>query len=232
MKTTTIVLGVLGLLASGQSLAEELVDPGMNSIGPNGQLGNTPNPPWVLAASRGANLAFDDAASSEAFADVDGGGWGLFFKAWMGNPPWDPTAGSVNAHIYQDVPGKPGVKYTLTGWWGAEYNYSGFVTPGANAIFALDFLNGGGGLISSAQLDLEAAGLGGPNAGLNYEQFMVTATAPVGTVTVRARGSMLDGVFNVDPGQALVTDAWSLVPEPGTALLGSLALLGLVLRRR
>jgi hypothetical protein len=237
MKKTMIVSVVLGLLACGQSFAEELTDPDMNSIGPNGQLGDTPNPPWVVAASRGGVGGYNDGASSEPWADRDGGAgeYGLFFKAFTGNPPWDPAAGDVDVDVYQDVPGTPGMKYILTGWWGAEDNWSGFATAGANAIFALDFLNGGGGLIGSAQLDLEAAGLGDPSApGLNYEQFMVMAVAPAGTATVRARGSMLDGVFYQDPGQALVTDEWSLlcVPEPTSAMLGGLALLGFLVRRR
>jgi hypothetical protein len=234
---------VLGLLVAGQSFgAQLLVDPGMNSIGANGQLGSTPNAPWVFTASRGANPGFDDGASSEPWADVDGGGYGLFFKAFVGNPPWDPTAGSVDAHIYQDVAGTPGKTYTLTGWWGAEDNYSGLHTFGDNVIFAIDFYAAGGVLIGSAQLDVEAAGLGDPgNPGLNYELFQVMAVAPLGTEIVRARGSMLDGVFFQDPGQALVTDLWSLtdgsrgVPEPGTAVTGglaALALLGLSLRRR
>lgn len=230
----TIGLVVLGLLACGQSFATQLlIDPGMNAVGSNGQLGNTPNAPWQLDAARGANNAFDDAAASETWADHDGGGFGLFFKAFVGNPPWDPTAGSVDANIYQDVAGTPGLKYTLTGWWGAEPNWSGFVTPGPNALFALDFYSGIG-LISSAVLDLEAAGLGGPAGSLNYKQFSISAIAPPGTQTVRARGSMLSGVFNMDPGQALVTDEWGLtaVPEPSTALLGGLALLGMIARRR
>jgi hypothetical protein len=227
-------LMVLGLLACGANFASaQLVDGGMNSVGPNGQLGNTPNAPWVVAATRGATNPFDDGAASEGFADHDGGGFGLFFKAFVGNPPWDPTAGSVDANIYQDVAGTAGKTYTLTGWWGAEANYSGLNTPGANTIFALDFYNGAT-LLSSAELDLEAAGLGGLDPGLNYEEFSVSAVSPAGTTTVRARGSMVDGVFFQDPGQALVTDQWTLtaVPEPGSAILAAVALMGLVARRR
>jgi hypothetical protein len=229
-----IGLFVLGLLACGASVASaQLVDGGMNSVGANGQLGNTPNAPWVLTATRGVNPAYDDAASSEGFADHDGGGQGLFFKAFTGNPPWDPTAGTVDANIYQDVAGTPGQAYELTGWWGAEANFSGLNTPGANVIFALDFYNGAS-LISSAELDLEAAGLGGPDPGLNYELFSVSAVAPAGTTTVRARGSLIDGAFFQDPGQALVTDQWTLtaVPEPSSIMLVGIALMGLVSRRR
>ena len=116
----SVAFGALSALAGTPGLANDLVDPGMNSVGPNGQLGNTPTPPWTLTAQRGANLNFDDGASSEAFADHDGGGFGLFFKAFIGNPPWDPTAGPVDVHISQSVPGSPGLTYTLTGWWGAE----------------------------------------------------------------------------------------------------------------
>jgi hypothetical protein len=238
-----VACSFVALLASAPAFGSEiLLDPGMNLVGANGQLGNTPNPPWVIEATRGAALMFNDGAASEAFADVDGGGFGLFFKAFVGNPPWDPTAGSVDVHIYQDAAATPGTSYTLSGWWGAEDNYSGLHTPGANTIFALDFLGAGDVLLASAELDLEAAGLGGPmNPGLNYELFQLMSVAPAGAQTVRARGSMLNGAFFLDPGQALVTDAWSLtetdstrtpVPEPATGALTALALLGAAVRRK
>jgi hypothetical protein len=236
MKKTTVLmtLGLVACVASVGSAQELLTAPGMNAVGANGQLGSTPNAPWVVTATRGANLAYDDGAASEAFADHDGGGFGLFFKAFTGNPPWDPTAGSVDANITQSVGGTAGLQYRLTGWWGAEDNYSGLNTPGANTIFALDFLGVGGLLLSSAELDLEAAGLGDPSPGLNYEQYALVATAPIGTTTVRARGSLVDGVFFQDPGQALVTDEWSLtvVPEPASALMTGLGIVALAALRR
>lgn len=213
-----------------------LVDSNMNLIGPNGMLSDTPNAPWVVTAERGGT-AFLDGASSEVWADHDGGGTGLYIRGWNGNPPWDPTTGPLDVDIHQDVIGQAGVIYSLTGWWGAEANFSGFVTPGANAIFALDFLNGVGGLLASVELDLEAAGLGGGPTGLNFEQFSLSGTAPNGTAVVRARGSLLDGVFYQDPGQALVTDEWSLtaatsIPEPSTAALWCVGLSLIAARRR
>jgi hypothetical protein len=234
----TMVLVVLGLLACGMNMAsaqEVLINGKFNAVDPAGtqQLGGTPTG-WTFDAERGLDLTYQDAAASEAFADVDGGGSGLFFKAFTGNPPWDPTAGDVDVDVYQDNPGTPGMKYVLTGWFGAEANYSGLNTPGANSLLGLDFLGPADLLLGSAELDLEAAGLGGPNAGLNYEQFMVMAVAPAGTVEVRARITMVDGVFFQDPGQAFVADCLSLVcvPEPSTALMGGLALLGMIARRR
>jgi hypothetical protein len=234
--TLFFALGIMACAAGLVTAQEQLTDPGMNAVGPNGQLGPSPNAPWVLEASRGATDPYNDGAASEGFADVDGGGFGLFFKAFTGNPPWDPTAGSVDVDIYQDVDGTPGMKYILTGWWGSEPNWSGHVTAGSNAGFALDFLGAGGVPLGSAELDLEpglSANLGNGNP-LNYAQFMVMAIAPPGTETVRARGSMYDGVFNMDPGQALVTDLWSLecIPEPTSMMLVGLAIAGFAAFRR
>jgi hypothetical protein len=136
--------------------------------------------------------------------------YGVFFKGFTGNFDNGPATG----HLYQDVPGTPGVRYSLTGWAGAEANYFG------GAVFALDFLNGGGGVISSAVLDLIAAGLFVDNGqAFDYKQYEVAAIAPAGTAFVRARASMIDAAVNpAGGGQAYVVDDFVLVPEPTTAL--------------
>ena len=237
MKRLITLFLVLGLLACATvaNAQEVLTNAKMNALDPAGtqQLGQTPSD-WIVDAERGADLAYNDAVASEGFANIDAGGTsGVFFKAFTGNPPWDPTLGDVDVDIYQDNPGTPGMKYILKAWWGSEPNWSGHVDPSTdNAQMALDFLGIGGLPIGSAVLDLDgglAANLGNGNP-LNYAEYMVMAFAPAGTVTVRARGTMNDGVFNMDPGQALVTDCWSLVciPEPASVMLGLIGMLGVV----
>jgi hypothetical protein len=81
-----------------------------------------------------------------------------------------------------------------------------------------------------------AAGLLAPNGEpFNYKQYDVTATAPPGAVTVRARVSMLNGTPNpLGGGQALVVDDFSLtvVPEPACVTGVMVAALGLMCRRK
>jgi len=236
MRKSFMLFVVAGLMACGTLANAQLTNPNLDNLDPPGtqQLGPTPSD-WVVAASRGGVPGFTDGASSEPWANHNPSGTsGLFFKAFLGNPPWDPTAGAVDVDLYQDNPGTPGQNYKLVGWAGAEPNYSGLHTPGANSIFALDFYNGAT-LLSSAPLDLEAAGLGtSGNTGLNWQRFSISAVAPAGTNIVRARASMLGGVFFQDPGQAFVVDQFSLVPEPTSLMLGFIGVLGLVglVRRR
>ena len=90
---------------------------------------------------------------------------------------------------------------------------------------------------------MRAAGLGTPNANpFGYAQYTVFATAPVGTVSVRARASMIDAFGNpAGGGQAFVVDAFVLtagpsvsVPDSGSTLMllaGALGTIGWFKRR-
>ena len=161
--------------------------------------------PWAGPAP--TPVTADGVANPPPYTEPD---YGLFFKPFSGGGNNGPATG----HLYQDVPGTPGEQYTLTGWAGAEPNFLG------GAQFALEFLNGGGGLIGGAELDLIAAGLFTDNGQpFDYKEYSVIAIAPAGTVTVRARASMLDAIGNpAGGGQAFVVDDFVLVPEPTTAI--------------
>lgn len=185
--------------------------------------GELDSEPWAGLAptpvtADGTGLDFPDSCGGSDCA--------VFFKAFSGSI----TDGAATGHLYQDVPGTPGTQYELTGWAGAEANFF------AGAEFAIDFLDAGLGVIGSSELDLLAAGLLVPNGqSFNYKQFMVSAIAPAGTVLVRARVSMIDGMPNpAGGGQAFVVDDFvlSIVPEPTTALLATLGSALILVRRR
>jgi hypothetical protein len=196
---------------------------------------------WVNQGSRAISGAYEDEMSSEPWAGpaptpVTTGGsagedWGVFFKPFSGNV----ANGAATGHLYQDVAGTPGVTYSLTGWAGAEAN-----ALLGNAIFAVEFLDGLGTEIpgSGTELSLLPTLFVDNGQPFDYKQYIVQATAPAGTVSVRARASMIDGLSNpAGGGQAFVVDDFELaiVPEPSTAmlgLLGGLALLGVRIRKR
>lgn len=155
----------------------------------------------------------------------------VFFKPFSGNS----TAGLATGNLYQDNPGVPGAEYTLTGWAGAEAN-----ALMRDAVFAIEFLDGGGNEIPGSGTELSLL----PNLFVvngepfNYKQYTVISTAPAGTVTVRARASMIDAMGNpAGGGQAFVIDDFDLsyVPEPAAltfGLAGVLMLRHLGRRRR
>jgi len=198
---------------------------------------------WINVGVRSITGPYEDEMSSEPWAGpaptpvttggINGDDWGVFFKPFSGND----TDGLATGRLYQDVAGTPGMTYQLTGWAGAEANYSGFI-PGTptRSEFSLSFFNGDGDLLSNAVLDLVAAGLGSA-AGepFGYKQFSLSALAPAGTATVRAQVAMIDAFSNpAGGGQAFVVDDFVLaVPEPTTAALVGLGLSVLIgIRRR
>jgi hypothetical protein len=177
---------------------------------------------------------------------------GLWLKPFEGNFPGFPDVLTVDADLYQTVPGIPGQAYTMTGWARFEGGYAGGVDnldPAAPAPrggqpsltdteFALEFLDlSGNVLMGSVVVELKAAGQVNDN---RWRKHSLSAVAPDDTAGVRVRASMIDGEFNVDiepgPGQSAFVDDFTLraVPEPATWLLSllSLSLLGLTRRTR
>ncbi len=204
---------------------------------------------WVAVGTRAISGPYNDELSSEPWAGpaptpvttdgllnpplpigCSGPDCGVFFKAFTGNA----VDGAMTADLYQDVPATAGLEYQLTGWAGAEANLDV-----AGAVFALDFFSGGGLPLGSATLDLLPSLFVVNGESFNYKQYTLSAVAPLGTTTVRARVSLIDGLSNpMGGGQAFVVDDFTLdttqVPEPATGALMGLAVtyLARVRRRR
>ena len=255
MKRQLTLLAILTLAACGQrtAISQIIIGGSLN----NGNLDRThaveivpgfflPKPDvWQNIGTRTITGPYEDEMSSEPWAGPaptpvttdgnlnppfpDGFGGpdgGVFFKAFSGGGANGPATG----HLYQDVAATPGLTYTLSGWAGAEANYLA-----GSSVFAIDFLNGANAVIGGSALDLVAAGLFVPNGQpFNYKQYSLSATAPAGTVSVRARVSMIDGINNpLGGGQAFVIDDFVLaVPEPSVISLAVLGIGALVFRRR
>lgn len=190
---------------------------------------------WTGEGSRVITGPYNDFMSSEPWAGpaptpvttggVNSDDWGVFFKPFSGNA----ANGAATGHLYQDVAATPGTSYTFSGWAGGEANFMG------GAELAVEFLDVNGLVIggSGQTLDLVAAGLLTDNGlAFDYKQYAVTAVAPAGAIAVRGRVSMLNATPNpAGGGQAFVVDDFSLVvPEPTS--LATLALGGVILRRR
>jgi hypothetical protein len=132
-----------------------------------------------------------------------GGDCGIFFRPFSGNA----SDGSATGHLYQDNPATPGATYLLTARAGAEANA---LMGGAE--LALEFLNSSSNVIAGSVVNLIDAGLFADNGQpFDYKQYTVTATAPSGTATVRARASMIEAMSNPSGGgQAYVIDDFTL----------------------
>lgn len=206
---------------------------------------------WQNVGTRAVTGPYEDEMSSEPWSGpaptpvttdgllngappngCDGPDCGVFFKPFSGNLS---TGDLATGHLYQDNPATPGVQYDLSGWAGAESNFSAFIPNSVTrAVFALDFFNGNT-LLSSAELDLVAAGLGSAAAPFGYRQYTVSGIAPAGSTIVRARASMIDAYGNpAGGGQAFVVDDFALeaVPEPSTMCLAGLGAVLVALSRK
>lgn len=174
------------------------------------------------------------------------------------------------AHLYQDVPGTSGLLYIMKGWAMGEQVFPGGVnnlnaaSTGApfddgppsptNVYFALEFLNSSGTVLPGSvekelKDDLGFLNSGDPDlSGYLWQQFTLTAVAPPGTVKVRVRASMTDGILNPTPSpqsfrMSFFVDAFSLtatspgsgagvVPEPAGLSMAAMGLALMGARRR
>jgi hypothetical protein len=164
-----------------------------------------------------------------------GGERGLWLRAFAGGLS-EEAPDTVFAHLLQTVPAVPGTPYQLTAWSRWEAFYPGGVdlvdgVPSPTQTFlALEFLDAVNAVLASIELDLASEQA---NDGV-WRQHLLGGVAPAGTVDVRVRASMLDGLFNPDgnPQSAFFDDFELLaVPEPA-ALPLVLASLGLLAARR
>lgn len=125
--------------------------------------------------------------------------------------------GRVTVNFYQDVAGSAGTTYNLSGWAGAESGYIGLTDPTVVSQFALDFFNASNVLVGTSTKSL-VPGLGSTGNPFGYDQYSLSAVAPAGTATVRARATM-GNAYNNTGGQAFVVDAFSLTAGAGPNLL-------------
>jgi hypothetical protein len=216
---------VLGLLVCGIGVANSaniLVNPNLDETSISTQNNPTPNG-WVVEGFKTISGAHFDVASSEPWCNVaDSGGYGLFFKPFVG----DAAAGDlVSAFLYQDHAATPATKFTLSGYAAGEPNYSGFFTtnsPAPQTQFFINFLDASGTVISSNAFDLIAAGLpsGGPSSMSSFQYTSPEVTAPANTATVRAGVAMLNA-YSTSGGQSFFVDAFVLdaIAPPGSPVI-------------
>jgi hypothetical protein len=231
MKRQLALLLMMGLVTFGTGVANAdiLSNGNLDNIAVSGQVLATPVG-WIATANRTVTGPFTDGLSSEQFANfiVPPNGYGVFFKPFQGAP-----TNKITASLYQDNPATPGTLYTLTGWAGAGANYMGLTDPTIKSEFHLQFLNSANAVIGDSTLNLVVNGqhvLGAADGNpFGYFDYTLSATAPAGTVSVRALATMVDAYFNPLSGdQAFVVDAFTLVPEPSVISLAVLGLAGLL----
>jgi hypothetical protein len=208
---------------------------------------------WTLLEGPGEENAATFAAFADHTTPAAGDGVGLWFRAFAGTTPTDPRP-AVQAHLFQDVPAIPGLLYTMSGWARFEANWPGGfdLLPSGGAVepplsprwpadtpsptrteFALEFLDVADAVLpGSLVLDLHDD-LGQTNDNQWHEHTLM-AVAPAGTVSVRVRASMIDGVNSDSNPQSAFVDDFSLtaIPEPGTMAMVLIGVGVLALRRR
>jgi hypothetical protein len=175
------------------------------------------------------------------------GDWQHWFQPYNGT---EAEAEDNFAHLSQTVPGTAGFQYTMKGWALFENYFPGGRTnlnlddgdanfedgplSPTDTFFGLDFLDSNGNVLAgSPQIELKAAG---QPSNTTWTEHTLVGVAPAGTMNVRVRVTMTDGVFNPFPAaapqlfqQSFLVDAFSLtaqspgtggsVPEPAACLM-------------
>lgn len=187
----------------------------LGAAGANGQLNPGPDG-WVINAQKTLSGAFADGADSETFCNVQQpGGDGLFFKPFQGTTNANTSLDDLlSVYFYQDNPSSPGTKYTLSGYASCEANFCELVGPAPGqaaptTFFTVQFLDGGGNVISSNVFDLLSNNLSTNGAGAMTQLTTPQYTAPAGTVTVRAGATLLNA-YGTSGSQSFFVDAFDL----------------------
>jgi hypothetical protein len=246
MRKLLLILAVLGLMAARTSVVNaslltngSLDEPGLHEVdGANGWI-QVEGPDTANSATM-ATFGNHTPPPPPAGSVDQVGLWVRSFSGSLATPTF--------VDLYQDVPATPGLKYIMTGWARFEMFYAGgvnnipFFNPDTSdfelapsptdTFFALEFLDGGGNVLpESVDIELKA------NGQLNNNQWMehmLMGIAPAGATTVRVRASAVDMV-NTQGAQSAFFDDFTLIgiPEPATAALVGLGVMGLAgLRRR
>lgn len=143
----------------------------------------------------------------------------------MGEP-----GSEVDGLVSQKVPAQAGVRYRFNGWSLWEPNYSGALSGVTDTLMELAFLDGSDNEIGTpVLLDLRTV----QTANNVWREHVLNGLAPVGTVSVRVTAGMIDG-YATSGQQTMFFDDFSLVviPEPGTALLMSIAIMNSLMLSR
>ncbi|MAY73241.1 MAG: hypothetical protein CMJ31_00680 [Phycisphaerae bacterium] len=208
MRTTTMIVALAGFAAAAS--AQNLLTNGDLEIGADGNTADG----WTLTepdmdVSGGAV----NSAEFVGFANnTMGGARGLWFRSFEGGLG-DDEPFMVNAILTQDVAGVEGVEYTLSAFSFIEANFT------ADALLlGIDFLDMGGNVLNSVELDLTTVNM----ADATWRQFSVSGIGDAGTVGIRARAELVNGVLADANPQSAFVDDFVLVPAPS-----ALALLGL-----
>ncbi|MGE3182631.1 MAG: PEP-CTERM sorting domain-containing protein [Phycisphaerae bacterium] len=234
-----LISAVFASLTVAAHAGTDLLDDGsFNQATPGGLISNSN---WLLTANfPDPNAPMEEAAQFQGgFANAENGsggpgdgGNGIWFKSFLGMRAGDPNIPGADADITQSVMAPVDGDYILNFVAGREANFT------ASEFYVSLSSDGTGG---SSQIDLLTASMIAGNIGgaaspaLGGNPFSLTLLGVSAGDMLTVSGVMVDGVdFNMPGGQSAFLDrfALTLVPEPSSIALLSLAGAGLAAQRR